>query len=107
MVDIIAECSHTSISDEPSRDTVSSVGVNRTKNLPSTETCDHICYFRQALALDEFRVKFLPEYVYGSMSHQPKSQFVPPHADDHFNDHVKEVWFAGRHSDMYVPLALE
>jgi len=25
----------------------------------------HVCYFRHALALDERRVKFLPEYTYG------------------------------------------
>jgi len=25
----------------------------------------HVCYFRHALALDERRVKFLPEYAYG------------------------------------------
>ncbi|KAG1735439.1 hypothetical protein EDB19DRAFT_1612168, partial [Suillus lakei] len=64
MVRLIPERDHTNIPDEPSRDTVSSVGVNKTKNLPSTDTCDHVCYFRQALALDERRVKFLPEYVY-------------------------------------------
>ena len=28
-----------------------------------THTGRHICYFRHALALDERRVKFLPEYV--------------------------------------------
>lgn len=49
-------------------DTVSSIGVKKTKNFPSIDTCDHVCYFRQALALDECRVKFLPEYVYGGMS---------------------------------------
>lgn len=28
----------------------------------------HVCYFRHALALDERRVKFLPEYAYGGMA---------------------------------------
>jgi hypothetical protein len=28
----------------------------------------HVCYFRHALALDERRVKFLPEYAYGGTS---------------------------------------
>ncbi|KAG2757790.1 hypothetical protein P692DRAFT_20208195 [Suillus brevipes Sb2] len=91
-------------------DTVSSVGIRKQKILPYTDTCDHICYFRQALALDERRVKFLPEYVYGGASARLKSQLVPPlkdehrreeeYMEDHVRDHVKEVWFAGRHSDV-------
>ncbi|KAG1835413.1 hypothetical protein DFJ58DRAFT_735524 [Suillus subalutaceus] len=91
-------------------DTVSSVGIRKEKILPSTDTCDHICYFRQGLALDERRVKFLPEYVYGGMSDRPKSQFVSPPKDEYglnedlakyyIKDQVKEVWFAGSHSDV-------
>lgn len=51
------------------RDTVFSVGFDRNKTfLYTTSSCDHICYFRHALALDERRVKFLPEYVYGGRS---------------------------------------
>ncbi|KAL4077558.1 hypothetical protein J3A83DRAFT_4474351, partial [Scleroderma citrinum] len=70
-------------------DTVSSIGVRRRKTLPlTTSSCDHICYFRHALALDERRVKFLPEYVYGGRT------------DSADNGHIKEVWFAGSHSDM-------
>ncbi|KAH7907258.1 hypothetical protein BJ138DRAFT_1092964 [Hygrophoropsis aurantiaca] len=70
-------------------DTVSSVGVIRGKTLPSTtSSCDHICYFRHALALDECRVKFLPEYVYGGKAEPSNS------------GHIKEVWFAGSHSDV-------
>jgi hypothetical protein len=111
MVNIIPECEHTSIINTLYRDTVSSVGIRKEKILPSTDTCDHICYFRQALALDERRVKFLPEYVYGGMSDRPKSRFVRPpgedHAEDHVKDPVKEVWFAGSHSDVYVSPALE
>ncbi|KAG1744465.1 hypothetical protein EDB19DRAFT_1894581 [Suillus lakei] len=85
-------------------DTVSSVGFRKANNLlPSTDTCDHVCYFRQALALDECRVKFLPEYVYGGMCDQ--SQYKPAlHPED--KDHVKEVWFAGSHSDVYTGNAL-
>lgn len=46
------------------RDTVSSVGVIRKKVLPETaHGMKHVCIFRHALALDERRVKFLPEYV--------------------------------------------
>ena len=79
------------------RDTVSSVGTSNTKRLPRTvEFNDDICFFRHALALDERRVKFLPEYVCGGESYNP------PHKDqDTKHMRVKEVWFAGCHSDMY------
>ncbi|CAE6530347.1 unnamed protein product [Rhizoctonia solani] len=48
----------------------------------------HITNFRHALALDERRVKFLPEYV--QQQKWPKSK----------QHTVKEVWFAGTHSDI-------
>ena len=72
------------------RDTVSSVGVIRGKSLPGTNEFDpdSVCYFRHALALDERRVKFLPEYVCGGETYD--------------SSRVKEVWFAGCHSDMCV-----
>ncbi|KAF9239486.1 hypothetical protein BU15DRAFT_46789, partial [Melanogaster broomeanus] len=76
-------------------DTVSSVGFGRNKLPCTTSSCEHICYFRHALALDERRVNFLPEYAFGG-----RSDIV----DD---DHIKEVWFAGTHSDLYsgdIPL---
>ncbi|KAK7442750.1 hypothetical protein VKT23_015997 [Stygiomarasmius scandens] len=70
-------------------DTVSSIGVVRGPSLPETTTgMTHVCYFRHALALDERRVKFLPEYANGSRG--------PPFGDNR----VKEVWFAGSHSDI-------
>ncbi|KAF8125613.1 hypothetical protein EV363DRAFT_1175796 [Boletus edulis] len=68
-------------------DTVSSVGFGRSMTLPCT-TPSYICHFRHALALDERRVKFLPDYVCGRES--------GPRDDAR----VKEVWFAGSHSDM-------
>ena len=34
----------------------------------------HVCYFRHALALDERRVKFLPEYVYGGSAKPAKEE---------------------------------
>ncbi|KAG2045787.1 hypothetical protein BDR06DRAFT_900182 [Suillus hirtellus] len=72
-------------------DTVSSVGVVRGKTLPSTTDGDHhMCYFRHALALDERRVKFLPDYIHGASTQGSHS------------DRIKEVWFAGSHSDLYV-----
>ena len=53
---------------------------------------DHICIFRHALALDEHRVKFLPEYAFGGEGPEGKTTSCD----------IKEVWFAGSHSDMYV-----
>ncbi|KAF9219900.1 hypothetical protein BS17DRAFT_788626 [Gyrodon lividus] len=70
-------------------DTVSSVGFLRGKTFPSTTTSkEHMCFFRHALALDERRVKFLPEYIYGGQ------------ADQLADGRVKEVWFYGSHSDV-------
>ncbi|KAJ6599273.1 hypothetical protein DFH09DRAFT_902966 [Mycena vulgaris] len=69
-------------------DTVSSLGIIRGRSLPETTTgMSHVCTFRQALALDELRVKFLPEYANGGAG--------PSDAK-----HIKEVWFAGFHSDI-------
>ncbi|RXW15519.1 hypothetical protein EST38_g10337 [Candolleomyces aberdarensis] len=77
------------------RDTVSSIGIARGKRvLPgTTDGMGHVCYFRHALALDERRVKFLPEYAWGGKT------LIPPSSN---NDppQVLEVWFAGTHSDI-------
>ncbi|KDR67100.1 hypothetical protein GALMADRAFT_80066 [Galerina marginata CBS 339.88] len=68
-------------------DTVSSVGIFRGRRLPETITgMKHVCYFRQALALDELRVKFLPEFANGGAAPS--------------GENIKEVWFAGSHSDI-------
>ncbi|KAK7056273.1 hypothetical protein VNI00_002826 [Paramarasmius palmivorus] len=76
-------------------DTVSSVGLVRSdKNLPlTTSGMKHVCYFRHALAIDERRVKFLPEFAWGSAG---------PNYEDCKGEmpHTKEVWFAGTHSDI-------
>ncbi|KAG8795655.1 hypothetical protein FRC12_011627 [Ceratobasidium sp. 428] len=66
-------------------DTVSSVGIFSGDILPMTDKCGHITHFRHALALDECRVKFLPEHV-----QSPKTG----------GGSIKEVWFAGTHSDI-------
>ncbi|KAJ8473042.1 hypothetical protein ONZ45_g16445 [Pleurotus djamor] len=71
-------------------DTVSSIGVFRGRSFPETVSgMGHVCSFRHALALDERRVKFLPEYANGGMG---------PREGDRGD--VKEVWFAGTHSDI-------
>ncbi|KAA1470021.1 hypothetical protein DENSPDRAFT_774557 [Dentipellis sp. KUC8613] len=81
-------------------DTVSSVGVVRDKVLPYTASgMQHVCFFRHALALDERRVKFCPEYANGGTTLKDGKQTkicVPPH--------TKEVWFGGTHSDIGPPL---
>lgn len=111
------------------RDTVSSVGMVRGKGMfPGTiDGMKHVCYFRHALALDERRVKFLPEYAYGGRTFcgdhpngvkestpitvAEKVEDKPPQIEDDASPQVgiqltgsrlqtKEVWFAGTHSDM-------
>ncbi|KAJ6590057.1 hypothetical protein DFH09DRAFT_909378, partial [Mycena vulgaris] len=74
-------------------DTVSSVGVVRGQPLPLTWSANHMCAFRHALALDERRVKFQPEYIHGG-------SFKDPDPNKPSNPNVKEVWFAGTHSDI-------
>lgn len=61
----------------------------------------HVCVFRHALALDERRVKFLPEYAYAS--HTLESEVTAEQESKKSRPkipHTKEVWFAGSHSDM-------
>ncbi|KZP22020.1 hypothetical protein FIBSPDRAFT_859870 [Athelia psychrophila] len=81
-------------------DTVSSVGLVRPKKMfpHIVECCDHVCYFRHALALDERRVKFLPEYIHEGSSHKPGEP--PFHGQAKCTANIKEVWFAGTHSDV-------
>ena len=114
------------------RDTVSSIGIVRGKRLlPETANgMKHTCYFRHALALDERRIKFLPEYA-NELTGPPaeETDSAGPKSDKRTRDeevpknstsedttgidegmargltqkrpvHTKEVWFAGTHSDM-------
>ena len=79
------------------RDTVSSVGAFRNKYYPGAERADNVCFFRHALALDERRVKFLPEYVVAKKEDFLPGEFGRPAK-------CKEVWFRGYHSDVWVPI---
>ncbi|KJA24886.1 hypothetical protein HYPSUDRAFT_452805, partial [Hypholoma sublateritium FD-334 SS-4] len=100
-------------------DTVSSIGLARgTQMLPRTvDGMQHVCYFRHALALDERRVKFLPEYAYGGSTKPPPTQkpemnpSTNPASENNIrpdpttnpvevHPHTLEVWFAGTHSDI-------
>jgi uncharacterized protein (DUF2235 family) len=79
-----------------SRDTVSSVGLFRNKKFPGAELAENICFIRHALALDELRVKFIPEYIFAKEEWFSPGEFGPPRC--------KEVWFRGAHSDMCVSI---
>ncbi|KAF7349700.1 hypothetical protein MSAN_01696800 [Mycena sanguinolenta] len=88
-----AFCYHVNIHFVGVWDTVSSVGIFHNSYFPGAQSADNICFFRHALALDERRVKFLPEYV------------VAPHLDwfergNYGEPRCKEVWFRGCHSDV-------
>lgn len=111
------------------RDTVSSVGLIRGDVFLSTSSsAAHACHFRHALALDELRVKFMPEYFHemNSQTNDGKSKYIVPSDAEHTatspseqcrstitdsgthvsggskkkTTEIKEVWFAGSHSDV-------
>ncbi|KAF8134268.1 hypothetical protein EV363DRAFT_1160695 [Boletus edulis] len=74
-------------------DTVSSV-LGKDVFLSMSSSAEHACHFRHALALDERRVTFMPEYFYevNSQMGVGKSMKDPD---------IKEVWFPGSHSDVW------
>ncbi|KAL0057099.1 hypothetical protein AAF712_016273 [Marasmius tenuissimus] len=69
---------------------------------------DHVCIFRHALALDEWRVKFVAEYANGYRDRQRTSVLAKSvdsgvlvdRTDAVFPPLKKEVWFAGTQSDI-------
>ncbi|KAG6375699.1 hypothetical protein JVT61DRAFT_3274 [Boletus reticuloceps] len=110
-------------------DTVSSVGLVRGDVFLSMfSSAPHACHFRHALALDEIRVKFMPEYFHeiNSLIDDEKSKFIVTSPDVEYassstserresnpsvsgtdlsegegnTPDIKEVWFAGSHSDV-------
>ncbi|KAF8552285.1 hypothetical protein OG21DRAFT_1535523 [Imleria badia] len=79
-------------------DTVSSLGIIKKEvHITSSASVTNACHFRHALALDERRVKFMPEYFLEVNAHRSDIRSPRPPIGD-----VKEVWFAGCHSDVYV-----
>ncbi|KAF8554219.1 hypothetical protein OG21DRAFT_1115247 [Imleria badia] len=111
-------------------DTVSSVGLIRGDVFLSTSSsAAHACHFRHALALDELRVKFMPEYFHemNSLTEEGKCKYAVPSSEvehpasptsdrrestvsdngTHLSEskkktpEIKEVWFAGTHSDRW------
>ena len=106
------------------RDTVSSVGLVKGDVFLSTSaSAAHACHFRHGLALDELRVKFMPEYFHEMNSQKGESNdnisnYIVQKTDVSDTDRspsrasenskttitsdIKEVWFAGSHSDVCV-----
>ena len=79
------------------RDTVSSLGLIKGDTFVSTSaSVINASHFRHALALDERRVKFMPEYFQEMNTQHNNILRVGAKSD------VKEVWFAGCHADVYV-----
>lgn len=68
--------------------------------MPGTSEFKGMCYFRHALALDERRAKFRPEYVCGGSSFPLGPDEPAPHGKAGLR--VKEMWFIGGHADMFV-----
>ncbi|KAJ8502896.1 hypothetical protein ONZ45_g11350 [Pleurotus djamor] len=88
-------------------DTVSSVGFVRKSCLPATIGMDHVTYFRHALALDEWRVKFVPEYTHrcDALAMEQSGDTTPSEntqrpKEERKVDQLKEVWFRGCHADI-------
>ncbi|KZP29585.1 hypothetical protein FIBSPDRAFT_816052 [Athelia psychrophila] len=86
-------------------DTVSSVGLVGNKILPMTDEWRHINIFRHALALDERRVKFIPECIMRKDHRhidfdKEYTKVETPSGDKIDVRRLKEVWFAGSHSDV-------
>ena len=65
--------------------------------MPGTEELgEKLCYYRQALAIDERRGRFQPEYVRGGKSVEQG----PDNLDKSGVPRFLEVWFVGLHSDV-------
>lgn len=72
------------------RDTVTSIGLTQGPRYVMKSML-HVCACRHALGLHEKRVKYLPEYFQSGIGSLASA-----------GGNVKEVWFAGCHSDVYV-----
>ncbi|EIN13932.1 hypothetical protein PUNSTDRAFT_110090 [Punctularia strigosozonata HHB-11173 SS5] len=93
-------------------DTVASVGVIP-RYLPFASTNTAIRIFRHAIALDEHRVRFVPNFYHSDnasdphIKHEPRRQSTSAHLEaEEINrstgqvTDTKEVFFAGAHSDV-------
>lgn len=80
------------------RDTVAASSCR--KILPRVvDKCQYICFVHHALALDKRRAMFQPLPICDMKTSFPLTrEQQSPH-----ESHIKKVWFAGSHSDVYVP----
>lgn len=76
---------------------MSSVGLIRDVFVSTSASIVNASHFRYALALDERRVKFMPEY-FQEMDGQHKNML---RLDVQESD-IQEFWFSGCHADVYV-----
>ena len=89
-------------------DTVKAVGYFWPKNLPHVRHNPIVQTVRHALSLSELRTFYVPTTWGGLDGDTRPAIFVPAHAADDLNaprpsigwQDVKEVWFAGDHSDV-------
>lgn len=91
-------------------DTVASVGVIMGKTLPFVGVNSTIKTFRQAIALDEHRAKFQPNFFHnpvkkpaasgGSNDSKSAENTAGGGTDEVFDTDKKEVWFVGCHTDI-------
>ncbi|KAH9007824.1 hypothetical protein EDB84DRAFT_1552891 [Lactarius hengduanensis] len=94
-------------------DTVASVGFVMGKTLPFADVNTTIRVFRQALSLDEHRAKFRPNLYQHSIPKSPVTRdfggdekpkpaldTAPGRMDECYDTDLKEVWFAGCHTDV-------
>ncbi|KAI9508335.1 hypothetical protein F5148DRAFT_1284190 [Russula earlei] len=84
-------------------DTVASVGWLRSPELPFVGSNDTIRVFRHALSLDEPLLKRIVNFLNPFKVRYLKQTLDTSHVsveDPGFTTHVREVWFAGSHSDV-------
>jgi len=80
------------------RDTVKAVSVHPNPLPLVVGDYNHVCFVRHALALDECRSLFLHLPISNTPS---RSSHSTSPADGSFSEvHIKEVWFAGTHSEV-------
>ncbi|GAA5979149.1 hypothetical protein JCM5350_007083 [Sporobolomyces pararoseus] len=81
-------------------DTVSSVGAIIPRTLPFAQGSNYIRHFRQAFALDERRARYAEQPYIFDTSEPPFSSVGSYFAVPSSPCSVKEVWFAGSHSNV-------
>ncbi|KAM0786342.1 hypothetical protein ACM66B_001814 [Microbotryomycetes sp. NB124-2] len=86
-------------------DTVASVGALKPKTLPFSAGSSMVSHFRHCLALDERRVRFIPQVWLNDDAANgddaaDKDTSVSPGGTGNTEPTTKEVWFVGAHSNV-------